>query len=117
MSACADARSPSGQASTVSPWRLTPTRSCRPLTPQWRTSPTRSRLPSRFLLEAPDPAAAAELSPSSQLRSGRHRTLDLISTLYLILSVRLVSCHRNHRDRPEVRGFDVRSHLTRPSRS
>src|ERR1700730_727224 len=45
MSACADARSPSGQASSVSPLRLTPTRSCRPLMRQWRTSPTRSQLP------------------------------------------------------------------------
>src|SRR5260370_11420537 len=45
MSACADARSPSGQASTVSHLRLTPTRSCRPLLRQWRPSPTRSQLP------------------------------------------------------------------------
>src|SRR5712672_1658036 len=45
MSACAGARSPSGQASTVSPLRLTPTRSYRPLMRQWRTSPTRSQLP------------------------------------------------------------------------
>src|SRR6201987_3952138 len=40
MSVCEDARLPSGQASTVSPLRLTPTRSFRPLTRQWRTSPT-----------------------------------------------------------------------------
>src|SRR5260370_26373643 len=45
MSACADARSPSGQASTVSHLRLTPTRSCRPLLRQWRTSATRSEVP------------------------------------------------------------------------
>src|SRR4029077_2458842 len=45
MSACAGARSPSGQACTVSPLRLTPTSSCRPLMRQWRTSPTRSQLP------------------------------------------------------------------------
>src|SRR5260370_12566563 len=45
MSACAGARSPSGQASTVSPLRLTPTRSCRPVMRQWRPSPTRIQLP------------------------------------------------------------------------
>src|SRR5260370_538674 len=66
MSACADARSPSGQASTVSPLRLTPTRSCRPLMRQWRTSPTRSQLPRPLRLYLCD--ALLEQPPAPVIR-------------------------------------------------
>src|ERR1051326_3241727 len=45
MSACADAKSPSEQASTVWLSRLMPTNYCGPSTPPWPTSPTQNQRP------------------------------------------------------------------------